>query len=171
MAPSTRATKYPRIVDLPNRTMAVVRTVGDPNTVATGALQALYGAVYTLKFAGKKLGNDFKVEPLRARWPDAHLVPKDQWTGLWGLPIPDGTAILPQKVPDIEVAIETWTYGTVAEILHIGPYTTEGGTVEVLHAFIRDNGYVIAGVHEEEYLTRPTAKVQKTIIRYAIRRP
>jgi hypothetical protein len=29
--------------------------------------------------------------------------------------------------------------------------------------------YEIAGPHEEEYLTRPDAKVPKTIIRYAVR--
>jgi hypothetical protein len=39
-----------------------------------------------------------------------------------------------------------------------------------LHDFIVENGYEIAGVHEEEYLTMPKAKVQKTLIRYPIRK-
>jgi len=58
----------------------------------------------------------------------------------------------------------------VAQILHIGPYSEEGATVERLHKFIADSGYEIAGVHEEEYLTKPEAKVQKTIIRYPIKK-
>ena len=44
----------------------------------------------------------------------------------------------------------------------------EGPTVIALHKFIEDNGYKLLGVHEEEYLTTPKAKVQKTIIRYRV---
>jgi len=43
-------------------------------------------------------------------------------------------------------------------------------TVERLHRFIEESGYEIAGMHEEEYLTRPDAKVQKTLVRCAIRK-
>lgn len=161
----------PVIGEMPAQTMAVVVTKGDPNVVGETVLPALYGAVYTLKFQLKKSGKeDFKVSGLRARWPDAHLLPKDQWTGLWALPIPDGTTEIPKKVPEPDVKIEVWEYGTVAEILHIGPYSEEGPTVEKLHKFIAESGYEIAGGHEEEYLTRPDAKVVKTVIRYPVRR-
>lgn len=160
----------PQIVEMPPQKMAVVYTEGDPNAVAAQALSALYGSVYTLKFDLKKKGIDFKVGPPRARWPNAHLVPKDQWTGIWGLPIPNDTTSLPQKVPGTEIKIEVWEYGTVAQVLHVGPYDAEMPTVQRLHAFITEQGYEIAGVHEEEYLTTPKAKVQKTIIRYAIRK-
>jgi hypothetical protein len=43
-------------------------------------------------------------------------------------------------------------------------------TVERLHKFIADSGYEVTGVHEEEYLTKPDAKVVKTIIRYEVRK-
>jgi hypothetical protein len=161
----------PVILEMPAQTMAVVVSKGDPKVVGEQVFPALYGAAYTLKFALKKAGKeDFKVTGLRARWPDAHLLPKDQWTAYWALPIPDGTTELPKKVPEPEVAIEVWQYGTVAEILHLGPYTEEGPTVQMLHQFIAESGYEIAGVHEEEYLTRPDAKNQKTIVRYPVRR-
>jgi hypothetical protein len=160
----------PRIVDLPSQKMAVVYTKGDPNEVAAQVMPALYGSVYKLKFELKRKGVDFKVGALRARWPDAHLVPKNQWTGIWGLPIPDDVAELPLKVPGIEVKIEKWQYGTVAQILYVGPYAMEGPTIQKLHDFISGNGYEIAGMHEEEYLTTPKAKVQKTIIRYSVRK-
>jgi hypothetical protein len=159
----------PHVIELPPQRMAVVTTVGDPNMVGEQAMSALYGAVYTLKFALKKQGREFKVGALRARWPDAHLTPKEEWLGIWGLPIPDDTTELVQKVPGVEVRIETWDYGTVAQILHLGPFSTEGPTIARLHEFITTRGYAMVGVHEEEYLTRLTAKVQKTIIRYPIR--
>lgn len=167
----TRAAKgAPQILEMPAQTMAVVVTHGDPNAVGQQAFPALYGAVYTLKFALKKAGRDFKVGAPRARWPDAHLAPKDRWTGIWGLPIPDDTTELVQKVPGIVVKIERWEYGLVAQILHLGPYSTEGPTIQRLHEFIAEQGYEIAGMHEEEYLTSPAAKVQKTIVRYPIRK-
>ncbi len=131
----------------------------------------LYGSVYTIKFDLKKKGlPTFKVSGLRARYPDAHLAPKEEWTIIIGLPIPEDTTSLPQKVPAIEVKIEQWQYGTVGQILHLGPYDQEYATVERLQRFIEDSGYEIADVHEEEYLTSPDAKVMKTIIRYQIKK-
>jgi hypothetical protein len=94
----------------------------------------------------------------------------DEWTHIIGLPIPEDTTSLPQKVAGTEVKIETWEYGTVAQILHLGAYDQEQPTVERLHKFIEDSGYEIAGVHEEEYLTSPDAKVVKTIIRYPVKK-
>ena len=60
--------------------------------------------------------------------------------------------------------------GTVAQILHLGSYDQEATTVERLHKFIGENDYEIVGVHEEEYLTKPDAKVVKTIIRYDVKK-
>jgi len=161
----------PKITHCPSDTVAEVKSVGDPNVVGEKVFGALYGAVYGLKFQLRKEGKeDFKVTGLKGRYPDAHLVPKDQWTIYWALPIPEGTTNLPQKPSEYDVKVRTWEYGTVAEILHIGPYTEEGPSVEKLHKFIEDSGYEIAGPHEEEYLTRPTAKVVKTIIRYQVRK-
>ena len=162
----------PIILDLPARRMAVVTTKGDPNEVAADAMPALFGSVYTLKFARKKQDEalDFKVGCPCARWPDAHLLPKDQWTAHWGIPLPDDVTELPQKVPGVEVHIETWDYGTVAQILHLGPYSEEGPTIARLHEFIEENGYQLAGPHEEEYQSRPEAKNQKTVVRYQVRK-
>jgi len=160
----------PEILTMGPQRMAVVYTKGSPGKVAEKAVSALYGSVYKLRFELKKKGVIFEVGKLRARWPDAHLVPDDQWTGIWGLPVPENTTSLPQRVPDVEVKLETWNYGTVAQILHIGPYSEEGPTVKRLHDLISNKSYEIAGVHEEEYLTTPKAKMQKTLIRYPIKK-
>jgi len=105
----------------------------------------------------------------RARWPLPLDTPHDQWVGLWGIPVPDDVDELPQTAPDVPVTVETWEYGTVAHILHLGPYADEEPTVARLQAFIAESGYEIAGAHEEEYLSRPEAKNMKTIIRYPVR--
>lgn len=171
MTPRKPSQKDPQIVDMPPQKMAVVHGKGTPDKVFSELMPALYGSAYTLKFDLKKKGlPTFKVGGLRARYPDAHLVPKEEWTHIIGLPIPEDTTSLPQKLPDIEVKLETWDYGTVAQILHIGSYAEEGPTVARLHQFIEESGYQIAGDHEEEYLTTPDAKVPKTLIRYAVKK-
>ena len=169
MAPRKSSKKEPQILEMPPQKMAVVYAKGAPDKVFPEVMPALYGSVYTLKFDLKKKGlPTFKVSGLRARYPNAHLVPKEEWIHIIGLPIPEDTTSLPQKVPGTEVKIETWGYGTVAQILHLGPYDQEQPTVERLHQFIEENGYEVAGLHEEEYLTHPDVKVPKTIIRYPI---
>lgn len=161
----------PEIVEMPDQKMAVVRGKGPPDKVFPVAMPALYGAVYTLKFDLKKKGVEtFKVGALRARYPDAPDAPKEEWTIVTGLPVPENTTSLVQKVPETEVKLENWQYGTVAQILHLGAYDQEQESINRLHQFIKDQGYKIAGDHEEEYLTRPDAKVVKTVIRYPVRK-
>jgi hypothetical protein len=160
----------PALVEMPAQRMAVVRSVGDPNDVGAQVFPALFGAVFTLKFKVlKPRGVEYKPGAPRARWPLPLETPREEWVGLWGIPVPDDTEELPQTVADVPVALETWEYGTVAHILHLGPYAEEVSTVERLRAFIAENGCEICGAHEEEYLSRPEAKQMKTLIRYPVR--
>jgi len=62
------------------------------------------------------------------------------------------------------------TSSSVAQILHLGPYDRVTETIERLHQFITANGYEIAGPHEEEYQSKPDAKVIKTLIRYQVKK-
>jgi hypothetical protein len=161
----------PEIIEMPSQKMAVVHGKGDPNKVFSDIMPALYGSVYTLKFALKKQGiTDFKVGPSRGRYPEALTVPKDQWSFAIGIPVPEDTKELPQKIKEVPVKLETWEYGTVAQVLHIGAYADETDNIQRLLKFIEDSGYEVSGDHEEEYLTRPDAKVVKTIIRYPIKK-
>ena len=99
--------------------------------------------------------------------------PKAEWIGIYGMPIPATVEILPEKADPL-VKIGTWDYGTVAEILHIGPYNEEVPTVGRLMAFISQNGYQVIGDHEEEYLRGPgmfgkgNPNKYFTIIRYRV---
>ena len=154
----------PRIVERASRRVAVVRTVGPPSEVAAQAIPVLYRAVYGLKMTRKRAGADFTVGPLRARWPNADAAPVEEWVGEWALAVPDDVPNLPGT------EIERWEYGLTAEILHVGPFATESGSVERLLAYVAEHGYEVAGPHEEEYLTRPDAPTQRTVIRYPVRR-
>ncbi len=161
----------PVILEMPSQKMAVVQGKGSPDKVFARIFPALFGSVYTLKFGLKKQGlESFKVSCPRARYPDAHLCPKGEWLINAGIPIPDNITSLPQKEPGTEVKIETWEYGAVAQILHIGPYDRVKETIDRLQQFITANGYEIAGPHEEEYQSRPDAKVIKTLIRYQVKK-
>jgi hypothetical protein len=161
----------PVILEMPSQKMAVVQEKGSPDKVFAKIFPALFGSVYTLKFALKKKGlESFKVSCPRARYPNAHLYPKGEWLIIAGIPVPDNTTSLPQKEPGMEVKLETWEYGTVAQILHIGAYDQVKESIDRLQQFITANGYEIAGPHEEEYLSKPDAKVTRTLVRYQVRR-
>jgi hypothetical protein len=160
----------PALVEMPAQRMAVVRSLGDPNEVGAQVFPALFGAVFTLKLKVLKPRSvEYKPGAPRARGPLPLETPREEWVGLWGIPVPDDTEELPQTVAGVPVALETWEYGTVAHILHLGPYAEEVSTVERLRAFIAENGCEICGAHEEEYLSRPEARQMKTLIRYPVR--
>jgi hypothetical protein len=156
--------KSPRITTMARQRMLVVEAKGDPSVVAKEAFGLLFKTFFGLK--------GVRMSAPRGRWLNIATDPKDQWIGLYGLPIPDSITDLPEGAQDAR--IEEWEYGEVAEILHIGPYSEETPTIEKLHAFIEENGYRIAGPHEEEYLKGPGMAASPTdywtIIRYSVKK-
>ncbi len=161
--------KDPRIAQKADQKMLQVEAAGDPNTAAMKAFGLLFQTYY------KNVKAHGMVAPL-ARWPKPLETPPAEWVGLYGLPVPaslDKLAETP-STPGYTVSLTTWQYGDVAEILHVGPYSTEMPTVEKLKAFITSSGYVIAGPHEEEYLRGPgmfgkgNPEKYYTIIRYRV---
>lgn len=166
----------PQLIKLPPRKVVTVTSLGDPNKVMEPYMKALYGAVYNAKMkVYKPKGIKMELGKLTALWPDVHLKPKDKWTGIWGVPVPNYVTDkdLIQKDPKIPVKVEVWPGGEYAQILHIGKYSEETENIAKLHQFIEEQGVKmknVPGTHEEEYLTRPNAKVVKTIIRYLIRK-
>lgn len=163
--------KVPRITSMPDRKMLVIETTGDPGVAGKGVFKQLFGTYFKLKRTEKGM----KYAAPKARWQGDWNGPKEQWKGAWGLAVPDSVASLPEQ-KDSRVVLKTWKYGEVAEILHIGAYGDETPTIEKLHKFIKDNGYVIAGDHEEEYLKGPgmfskgNPKKYYTIIRYQVKK-
>ena len=165
--------KEPRISEKPDQPVLVVEAKGDPNVIGGKVFSLLFKTYYALKDNAKS----FTVAP-RARWP--HIIaatPKNQWQGSYALPV-SPTAKFPDKFnvndPSLKVALVTWSYGTVAEILHIGSYSSEAPTIKKLQDFVKANGYRVIGEHEEEYVKGPSMfgpgdpKGYYTIIRYRV---
>jgi hypothetical protein len=155
--------RRPRLTTKPEK-MLVVEAPGAPNTAGQAAFGLLFKTFFSLPGA--------RMAPPRARWSGDFAAAKDSWTGFYALPLPETVTSLPAGPPNVK--IDVWKYGEVAEILHLGPYDTEKAAIETLHNFIRDNGYVIASLHEEEYLVGPGMGAEpsafRTIIRYAVKK-
>jgi hypothetical protein len=161
--------KQPQISTMKRQKMIEVQLKGDPNVTAGKGIGQLFATLYQLK------NNHLKMAAPRARWPVSFDSKRENWVGIYGLPVSESVTELPKQKKGIIVKLTTWEYGTVAEILHKGPYTTETITIEKLTQFIKDSGYEIIGTHEEEYLKGPglwptNPKDYYTIIRYRIRK-
>ena len=162
----------PKIVQRPAITVAVVDGVGNPTTEVPRLTPALYKAVYGAK---RLHGKAFKPQGhLRGRYFYAHQdVPDGEKRFKLALPIPEGTTALVQVLPEVAaVGVEVWPAETAGEIVHTGPFAAEAATLAILVAYVEQQGYTIAGPHEEEYLSGPQTPEdrRRTILRYAVRR-
>ena len=183
--------KAPSIVDVPAMNFLMLDGKGDPNGAGfQEACSVLYGMAYTLKFMLKKAGRtDFKVMPLEGLWwmkgtRNFNASRRDDW--LWRLMIaqPDmvtagdfkeALAQLREKKdpPGLEKAkLKSFTEGKAVQIMYIGPYSGEGPTIEMLHAFAGENGFKLSGKHHEIYMGDPRRSAPeklKTIIRQPVK--
>jgi len=177
------------IVEVPQMNFLMIDGEGDPNTSRSfqDAIEVLYPLSYALKFMVKKSvsGIDYVVMPLEGLWwaDDMHsfsLENKDDWQ--WTLMIMQPELISMDMVQDaIEqvgskkdprslplVTFESFAEGKAAQIMHIGPFSEEGPTVEKVHTFIDDSGCKRTGKHHEIYLSdirRAAPEKLRTIIR------
>ncbi|MCY3556442.1 MAG: hypothetical protein OXH56_14100 [Gemmatimonadetes bacterium] len=162
----------PAISSMQPQRMIVVEVRGDPDRVASEAYEMLYDLYYSVD------GVDYWPLPApRARWPVLPDRPREEWVGIYGIPVPDSVAELPEYVhiPGMSVSLTTWDYGEVVELLYIGPYEEETPSIERLRNFAAERGYTFAGPHEEEYLKGPgmifrgNPEEYVTILRYVVR--
>jgi len=186
--------KHPSIIEVPDLAFLMVDGRGDPSSSEAyqDALDALYGIAYTLKFALKKadLERNFKVAPLEGLWwadterpnMDELQADRNAWNWTMMIALPDGVtaaevaaaaAARRRQLPAASsVRLERFAEGLAAQIMHVGPYSTEAPTIERLHAFVDGQGYALRGRHHEIYLGDPrrTAPERlKTVIRHPVR--
>jgi len=180
--------KEAAIIEVPKMDFLMVDGQGDPNTAQEykDAIEALYAVSYALKFMIKKGGDvDYVVMPLEGLWWTEDMTKftmgnKDawKWTSMIMQP-PYVTQELVQKalkqveerrnLPALsKMRFESFHEGLSVQIMHIGPYSAEGPTIERLHKFIREKGYGLRGKHHEIYQSDPRRSKPgklKTIIR------
>lgn len=179
-------------VDVPTMNYLMVDGEGDPNTsqAFSAAVEALFAVSYTVKFKVKKgeLAIDYGVMPLEGLWWADDMLRfsiEDKSSWKWTLMImqPEfvtkemiNTAISEVREKKKATAIsrvrfESLGEGKCAQILHVGPFSEEGPTIEKVHAFIDSRGER-SGKHHEIYLS-DTRKADpgkwKTIIRQPMR--
>lgn len=177
------------VVEPPPAKYLMVDGAGDPNTSReyAAAVEALFTVGYTLKFMVKRgpLAVDYGVMPLEGLWwsDDMSTFSTEEkgswkWTMMIMQP-PFVTAAMVEtacvevrrkKNPEAleRLRFELFTEGRSAQILHIGPFSEEGPTVEKVHRYIEKHGGKLAGKHHEIYLSdiRKAAPARwKTIVR------
>jgi hypothetical protein len=167
--------REPHFTSYPAQRVLQVTAKGNPSVMAKNAFGLLLKIYYKLKGV-PKYGPAFKAP--RARWSVSLEMPASEWVGRYAMPVPDSVRVVDtSNVPQgMKVELTEWNYGEVAEILHVGGYDKETPTIERLRSFIKDNGYEIAGEHEEEYIKGPgmlfagDPKNYLTVIRYQVRK-
>ena len=142
---------------------------GGPRFVA--AIEALYGAAFTIKMTRKFAGkSDYAVCKLECQWPvegGLAATPREEWKWKLLIRAPDfisrqdlksaaAAALKKGKSRTIEeVALERIDEGLCVQMLHVGPYEKEGESMALMRSFAEANGLKYGGPHHEIYLSDP----------------
>jgi len=178
-------------VEVPAMNFLMIDGQGDPNTSPSyqAAVEALFSVAYAIKFKVKKtLAIDYGVLPLEGLWwaddMSAFSVgDKSGWKWTMMIMQPEfvnaamvrDTIVEVKKKKDLpalaNLRFEAFAEGKAAQILHVGPFSTEGPTVAGVHAFIASVGKR-SGKHHEIYLSdirKADPAKWKTVIRQPLR--
>ena len=175
-------------IDVPIMIYLMVDGEGDPNTsqAYSDAVEVLFMVSYAVKFMVKKGASaiDYGVMPLEGLWwadDMSRFTTTDKSNWKWTMMIMQPSFVT-QEIIDSAIAdvkkkknppaisklrLEAFAEGRCAQILHIGPFSEEGPTIEKVHQFI-DTKSKRAGKHHEIYLSdirRADPSKWKTIIR------
>ena len=175
--------------EVPTFQFLMVDGEGDPNTSQeyAQAVEALFSVSYITKFMVKKGPEklDYAVMPLEGLWwaDDMSCFVEDnkakwKWTMMIAQPSFVACDVIEtamaevrrkKKLPAVaRLRLENFSEGRCAQVLHVGPFSDEGPTIERLHQFI-DSRTSRIGKHHEIYLSdirRADPKKWKTIIRH-----
>ena len=180
--------KKVEVVEVSKMNFLMIDGDGGPNhPTFQNAIEVLFPLSYTLKFMIKKsdIGIDYGVLPLEGLWwaDDMSSFIKDKkddwkWTLMIMQPELVKKEMVVKAIEEVRkkknpvalplVRFESFSEREVAQIMHIGPFSEEGPTVEKLHVFIGDSGSQRIGKHHEIYLSdirRAAPEKWKTIIR------
>lgn len=179
-------------VEVPTFQFLMVDGEGNPNTSQeyAQAVETLFSVSYMAKFMVKKgvQGVDYAVMPLEGLWwaDDMSAFIADdkskwKWTMMIMQPHFVENEVIEAAISEVKkkkglpavdkLRLEPFSEGLCAQVLHIGPFSEEGPTIERLHSFI-DARTGRDGKHHEIYLSdirRADPAKWKTIIRHPMK--
>lgn len=187
------SSEQPNIVDVLTMNFLMIDGEGNPNTSKAyqESIEVLFSVSYALKFIIKKskLQIDYGVLPLEGLWwsddmSNFNVQNKDnwKWTSMIMQPKHVTIELYEKAIEQVKkkknlvlvssVKFKSYNEGKSTQIMHIGPFSEEGHTIEKLHTFIKDKGYKLNGKHHEIYLNdvrKTSPEKLKTIIRQPIK--
>jgi hypothetical protein len=171
----------------PGRYLTVTGTGSPEGEEFKSKLGALYGCAYTIKFARKKDGTDFKIGILEGLWwtggggSDFLSAPKSDWRWKLLIRVPEFVnardlaaalkSLRAKRGPIEEVKLETLREGRVVQMLHVGAYADEPRSIAAMDEFVRAKGMHYRGAHHEIYLSDPRRVARsrlRTILRHSV---
>ena len=191
----------PSIVEIPKMNYIAVRGKGNPNDEEGDykkTIGLLYGIAFTIKMSHKgthKIDGYFEyvVPPLEGFWWQEDRVgidynQKEELNFISMIRLPDFVtkkdfdwaieeATKKKKQDFSKVEFLTYDEGICVQCMHIGSYDNEPVTVEIMHKYMEENGYVLditdKRYHHEIYLSDPRkcdVSKLKTVIRHPIKK-
>jgi hypothetical protein len=183
------ATPEPRIVTIGPALYLAAEGRGEPGGIEFGEkLSALYGVLYTIKFAAKHRGQDFKASGMEGLWwtpsggSNFLQVPPQDWCWQLMVRVPEFVSVEDLetareelqgrgKTGDFDsVGLESLDEGVCVQALHVGPYETESETLRKMDELVQREGLMYRGLHHEIYLSDPR-RVPTERIRTILRHP
>ena len=191
----------PSIVEIPKMNYIAVRGKGNPNDEEgeyKKTIGLLYGIAFTIKMSYKgthKIDGYFEyvVPPLEGLWWQDGRVgidynQKEELNFISIIRLPDFVtkkdfdwaieeATKKKKQDFSKVEFLTYDEGICVQCMHAGSYDNEPTTVEIMHKYMEENGYVLditdKRFHHEIYLSDPRkcdVSKLKTVIRHPIKK-
>lgn len=192
--------KQPAVIEVPEMTFIMVKGKGDPNTSDSykEAMEILYGLSFTIKMSkmsGKEPEGyfDYVVPPLEGLWWTEEEVfngynvgDKDKFCWISMIRQPEfvtedvflwAKEILHRKKPELNFTstrLQSYKEGLCCQVLHMGPYDDEPGTIEKMQLFIEEAGYnedLDSGRHHHEIYLGDPRRTKPENLRTVIRHP
>ena len=193
--------KKPEIVAVPPMNYIAVRGIGDPNQEDgeyKKAIGLLYAIAFTIKMSNRSGHQiygyfDYVVPPLEGFWWQEGIAGfdytrKELFHWIFVIRLPDfvtrqdfdwavAEATVKKKQSFSQVEFITVEEGLCVQMLHIGPYDDEPGSVALMDEMIAAKGYANdfsdTRLHHEIYLSdarRTAPEKLKTVIRHPIKK-